>query len=125
MTAPEKTPELLACPWCGAAGSLTKSPSYGFYVGCSKEGAHSLCGTWFKTRDAAIAAWNRRTPTTGGEEDTARLDWLEANPDHVLDNLCEIWCCYPPDTEAPDNYQGGTVREAIDAARTTRSTGEE
>ena len=78
---------------------------------------------WERGRSGLSA--DGRTPTTGGEEDTARLDWLEANPDHVLDNLCEIWCCYPPDTEAPDNYQGGTVREAIDAARTTRSTGEE
>jgi len=34
----------------------------------------------------------------------------------VLDYQCGIWCCSPNETDSPDNYQGSTPREAIDAA---------
>ena len=66
-------------------------------------------------RDCAEAL--RRTPTTGGEEDTARLDWLEEEHEGEprLSKVLNLWW----------RLESESVRAAIDAARTTRSTGEE
>ena len=49
--------------------------------------------------------------------DRERLGWLDEHAEtHVLDYQCGIWCCSPNETDSPDNYQGSTPREAIDAA---------
>ena len=120
MTAPETTPELLLER---AIELIADLRSY------THEWDWKYGEEW--DREIAALCLTSRTPTTGGEEDTARLDWLEAHPGYILDEQCGIWCCYPEATEAPDNYQGDTARAAIDAAiaadaaRTTRSTGEE
>ena len=55
---------LKSCPFCGGAElECLKTPSFGFRVGC--EGFNKACyatGPYRRTKQAAIAAWNRRTP---------------------------------------------------------------
>jgi hypothetical protein len=69
-TASSEQPELLPCPFCGGKAVLTnvRMSDYMFKVGCYNE----LCwrpGTDYFTSEAdAIAAWNRRVPSSGQPE---------------------------------------------------------
>ena len=56
-------PELLPCPFCGGSAVLCR-PSIGRpYVCCDSK----FCSGPKDTPAEAIAAWNRRAPTTKGE----------------------------------------------------------
>lgn len=74
-------------------------------VDLESEKDHQFVNDLSKCRDALADA----------ELDGRRLDWLDAHPNHMIECIAEIWTCLP-ETDSPDNYQGLTVREAIDAA---------
>lgn len=48
--------------------------------------------------------------------DRERLDWLDKKDRWVLDVSCGIWSCREWDSLRPDEFQGTTARQAIDAA---------
>jgi len=55
----------LPCPFCASEATATDARDGSFFVAC--DGVHGVLLRGYATKERAIAAWNRRAPTTYGK----------------------------------------------------------